>query len=664
MIRFRVLIALATAVVATPPAGAQQAGESDGVKKPEMGPTSQPAASRKQSVAEQIVELERSLEGTDQEIQSLTEQLNDPDSEFAKAKASFVELDKEHDALKEQIDERRDSGDTAGADELEAGRKELESRWRVAKDRLDVAIDERKTLEEKRENLRRKRKQDQELLETLLSPTKPTSKPADATSPAPAGESSARPADRPAVTESPPEATPPDAAKPAPPPSKELREARQKAAAREQEAAEAEQKAQTTVERLETVAKDLETERRLLDLAERKADVAREQEESHRGQLSALLREGAAREKIQEMNTAVNDASERLREARREVKLRSGKVEELLVEYHELQTQRIADLGVAEEKRQRAAEALREVQRLQNPFSRANLLRWFNQHAARVLFILVSMIVLILLTRVARRYIIKVMVGGDKHGTEEERYDRAQTLVYVFQKVAYFVIVVSGLLMILTEVGINMVPLIGGAAALSVAVGFGAQSLIKDYFSGFMILLENQYGMNDVVKIGGVAGLVERVGLRVTVLRDLEGTLHFIPNGQATVVSNLTHGWSRVVLDVRVGYREDIQRVMDALAEIGSEIRAEREFGAKMIGEPEILGVDALGDWAIIIKVVVKTRPMQQWTVKREFLRRIKTRFDELGIEIPFPHRIVYQRRGDGTAGPPPDDSGEGQPPA
>ncbi|MGH7223340.1 MAG: mechanosensitive ion channel family protein, partial [Gemmataceae bacterium] len=178
-----------------------------------------------------------------------------------------------------------------------------------------------------------------------------------------------------------------------------------------------------------------------------------------------------------------------------------------------------------------------------------------------------------------------------------------------------------------------------------------AQNLIKDYFSGFMVLLEDQYGINDVVTIGSISGLVEHISLRTTVLRDLEGIVHFIPHGTITTVSNRTHGWSRALFSVDIDYKENVDRVMEVLLELGHELRGDPVFGPLILDNPEMLGVDRFSDSSVILKFYLKTRPLQQWTVKREMLRRIKKRFDELGIEIPYPHQTVHHR----YDSPPPD---------
>ncbi len=158
-----------------------------------------------------------------------------------------------------------------------------------------------------------------------------------------------------------------------------------------------------------------------------------------------------------------------------------------------------------------------------------------------------------------------------------------------------------------------------------------------------MVLLEQQYLINDVVRIGEIVGQVERITLRMTVLRDLEGKVHFIPHGQITTVTNLTHGWSRAVFEIGVAYKESVDRVMDVLNTLSAELRRDEQYRFLILDDPVMLGVDALADSAVVIKFYIQTRPLQQWTIKREMLRRIKNEFDRLGIEIPFPHVTIYR---------------------
>jgi small conductance mechanosensitive channel len=254
---------------------------------------------------------------------------------------------------------------------------------------------------------------------------------------------------------------------------------------------------------------------------------------------------------------------------------------------------------------------------------------------------------LLWLARVLGHRIVRAVTSRSGPGSVEEREKRSATLVGVFNNGTTVAIIVLGTLMLLQASGINVTVLLGGAAVVGVAVAFGAQNLTRDYFSGFVMLLENQYGVNDVVKIGGTAGLVERITLRMTVLRDLEGVVHFIPHGQVTTVSNLTHGWSRALFDIGVAYKEDADQVMKVLTELGKELRQDPYYQDLILDDPEMLGVDSFGDSAVVIKFFIKTRPQRQFTVKRELLRRIKRKFDDLGIEIPFPHRTVYYRSGE-----------------
>jgi small conductance mechanosensitive channel len=281
---------------------------------------------------------------------------------------------------------------------------------------------------------------------------------------------------------------------------------------------------------------------------------------------------------------------------------------------------------------------------MRNPFEPEALLQWVFDHAPKLFTILLGTLALHAVMRVFCKHIAQIMARTGSRGTQHERENRALTLVSVFRNTASLIIVGGGILMALDQVGIPIMPLMGGAAVLGLAVAIGAQNLVRDYFSGFMVLMEDQYGINDVVKIGDISGVVEKITLRMTVLRDLEGIVHFIPHGTITRVSNMTHGWSRAVLEVNVSYKEDSDHVMRVLMDVARELRKDPVFGPIILDEPEMLGVDRLGDYAVVLKLTVKTHPLKRWPVKRELLRRIKQRFDALHIEIPFPHRTIYTR--------------------
>lgn len=265
---------------------------------------------------------------------------------------------------------------------------------------------------------------------------------------------------------------------------------------------------------------------------------------------------------------------------------------------------------------------------------------WLITNGSRIAVIIIGSLLAIWIIRIVIGRSKRKLVLPDKYGVE--RAKRTETLSRLVETTLSVVILTGALLMILKQVGIEIGPLLAGAGVVGLAIGFGAQSLVKDVIGGFFILLENHMNVGDVVKISGVAGLVESINLRVTVLRDLEGKVHVVPNGEIGVVTNMTKEWSRAVLEIGVAYKEDVDEVIEVLEEVGEGMRRDEIFG-KLILEPmEVLGLDSFGDSSVNIKVMMKTRPIEQWKIAREFRKRVKKAFDEKGIEIPFPHRTVY----------------------
>ena len=230
----------------------------------------------------------------------------------------------------------------------------------------------------------------------------------------------------------------------------------------------------------------------------------------------------------------------------------------------------------------------------------------------------------------------------EPRGRRRVRTARAQTLLSVARKALAVALISVATLLILSELGVNIAPLLATAGVLGLAVGFGSQKLVQDVITGAFILLEDLFAVGDVIKVGDTAGLVEAVSIRNVRLRDLAGTVHTIPFSAISTVSNLTKEFSCYVFDVGVAYREDVDQVMDVLREIGEELQADEKFATLILQPLEVFGVDAFGDSAVIIKARIKTLPIQQWTVGREFNRRLKKRFDALDIEIPFPHQTIY----------------------
>jgi len=222
------------------------------------------------------------------------------------------------------------------------------------------------------------------------------------------------------------------------------------------------------------------------------------------------------------------------------------------------------------------------------------------------------------------------------------REQRAKTMASLLNNVALIVIIAVAGITVLGTFGVRIEALLASVGIVGLAISFGAQSLVKDVINGTFILLEGQFGIGDVIRAGDTSGMVEKLTLRTTTLRDLHGTVHIIPNGEITRISNLTKTWSRAVLDIGVAYKEDVDRVISLMRQIGLELHADPKWSALFLDEPEVLGVDAFADSSVVIRLTARTLPQKQWEVSRELRRRIKNRFDAEGVEIPFPHVTFY----------------------
>jgi small-conductance mechanosensitive channel len=263
----------------------------------------------------------------------------------------------------------------------------------------------------------------------------------------------------------------------------------------------------------------------------------------------------------------------------------------------------------------------------------------------RTAVIVLGAIVLYRFVKLLIRRLVEREVDDEDPVERRLRMQRAQTLASLLGSVAFVIIATIAALTALDNF-FDIAPLLASVGVLGLAVSFGAQSLVKDVITGTFMLLESQFGVGDIVRIADVSGQVERITLRTTTLRDLHGVVHIVPNGEITRVSNLTKSWSKAVLDVGVAYREDVDRVIALLGSIASEFHGEEEWSDRILEPPEVLGVQELADSAVVIRLSIKTLPQEQFGISRELLRRIKNRFDEEGIEIPFPHVTFYWGEG------------------
>ena len=272
----------------------------------------------------------------------------------------------------------------------------------------------------------------------------------------------------------------------------------------------------------------------------------------------------------------------------------------------------------------------------------ATVVTWLIDHGIRVLIIVVVGAVLwFALNKVLPPIVGRLMVttkGESKEGIKKRR----NTLAGILRGVGRVFIVVVGVMMILSEVGIAIAPILAGFGIAGIAIGFGAQYLIRDLIAGIFIILENQYRVGDVARVADVAGLVEEVTLRKTVLRDLDGIVHHVPNGEIRIASNFTRHFSRVNLNISVGYGTDLDHAISVINRVGKELAEDEKWRKVIKSPPQVLRVDNLGDSGIDIKILGDVKPIEQWSVMGELRLRLKKAFDAEGIEIPWPHTKVY----------------------
>lgn len=282
----------------------------------------------------------------------------------------------------------------------------------------------------------------------------------------------------------------------------------------------------------------------------------------------------------------------------------------------------------------------------------ARTVEWALGAVPKVLVILLlALLVLRLVSFATSRMEARALREGETDSVHDarEHQKRVATLIGIVRKTATVAVWTLAIVLVLTQVGVNVAPILAGAGILGLAVGFGAQELVRDVISGFFLLLENHVRNGDVATINGVGGSVESMGLRTIVLRDLSGVVHVFQNGKIETLANMTKTWSAMVFDVEIAYKENTDQVVAIMRKVADAMSAEDQFAGKIIAPLEIFGVDAFGESGVVIKARFQTIPAEQWTVGREYRRRLKLAFDDHGVEIPVPHRTLYW----GEASPP-----------
>ena len=270
---------------------------------------------------------------------------------------------------------------------------------------------------------------------------------------------------------------------------------------------------------------------------------------------------------------------------------------------------------------------------------------WAIKDLPGIIIILIALIIVLRVITFSVNRLKKILVKRAERdetvdaGEAEKRINTLTGIVLAAVRIASYTVFI---IMLLSKFGIDIAPLLASAGILGLAVGFGAQELVRDYIAGFFMLLEDHIRTGDVAIINGTGGLVEKIELRTITLRDLNGVVHIFQNGKINTLSNMTKEWSAMVFDIGVAYKEDVDQVMQIMKQVADELQNDPYFGPKIIEPIEIMGLDQFADSALIIKARLKTKPVMQWETGREYRRRLKIAFDKSNIEIPFPHTTVY----------------------
>jgi moderate conductance mechanosensitive channel len=633
------------------------------------------------SDAERMGEIIESLEHDQKQLLALEQEMNNPDSEYAIAEKEFRSAKEEMEYCDEKLEAARKAIDASAVEHLEKEHSSLQRLRKLAEDRLDLAIEDRKTLREQKVTLKRKIENDKSALAAITGENREAnSQHDDSAKEDPESEHSAHrdsqrePEQRNTPSNGTAHGDERDSHKQSHSTSKqshsnskksdeaesdddgddqnpELVKAIEEAEEKEKEADEAQEETRSIAARLADIQKLVVQEQKELTLARKKVDLSSAAQLTLSQELTRRTAEGADVSELAELRTSIANASNRLIQARSEVAEISERLNDHRAEQSTLQSEHIVALHEAEKKRQEANEAEGRTAAIRNPFTLHNISKWIVEHGPPILAIVAGMFIFNWLASFFASRSVHLVTTSSGRGSKTERENRAKTLVGVFQNASTVGIFIAGVMMVLDEAGANITVLMGGVAVIGLAVAFGAQNLIKDYFYGFVMLLENQYMLNDFVRVGGVSGQVERITLRMTVLRDSNGVVHFIPNGTINSVSNETHGWSRAVCDIAVGHQESLDRITDILNSISQELHRDPTFGSLLLELPSSPAIENLGESAMNLKMSVKTLPNKHGAVKQEWLKRIKNRFGELGIQHPYPQRSVYvQSIDDGSA--------------
>jgi small conductance mechanosensitive channel len=385
---------------------------------------------------------------------------------------------------------------------------------------------------------------------------------------------------------------------------------------KKEEVTKVKKEAEKVVEEKKTIEKEAQAKEEAAALAEKEAQLLRKE--------AQVTKDPALLKKAKELETDAEKLKKEATLAKEKLVLAESKAKaaQTTISVHQQQI----------EKLKKELEAIRSEKVSRRP--------WHEKIIRAAGAILGGLLLFFLLTLALRRF--ERLITKKDAIREDALTLRMKTLIKLLRWLGNIIIVALVIYMVLDNFGFNMAPLLAGAGIVGLAFGFGGQYLIRDLINGLFILIEDQYRVNDVVKINEYGGLVEDINLRITTMRDLEGRVIIIPNGEIKIVVNYTKEYAQALFDIGVAYKENVDRVMDVIRQVGKEMRQDPYFGRLILADLEMFGVDDFGSSQVTIKFRIKTLPIKQWEVAREFRRRLKNRFDELGIEIPFPHTTLY----------------------
>lgn len=603
------------------------------------------------SDSETILDLQSAIKSDTKNLARLKQSLKEQKTKFNRLSAHLKKLKRQLEKKKEAVQRAQQAKDAARVEALQAEIKKLEQDYELYKTQSDLVLEAEVAAKKQIQVLETKIRNDRSELAILKGEaplpaivTEPASAPAPVTAKPPAAPSPVSKA-IPGMP-LPVETTAPTSGQiPATPETAEQIAARREAQQKALEAKQAEQAIVKAVASKQALEDQIGLEKELLATAEKSLTNLSRALEIKTRELQELEKTGADTAAHDRLKTVIRNIKREIRNARDGIKRHSKQIETLKQSLEQRQESQEKVVEIAAEKQKQAEEARQKSIWLESPLHPTNVLRWMVTRGPRVLFVFLGMILVLFLTRLSFTRVANAIARRSQR-REEARVNRANTLSLSFQSLARVIIIFGGSLLMLEEAGVDIKTVLGGAAIVGLAVAFGAQNLMRDYFTGFMIMLEDQYELGDVIRVGAFTGTVETVNMRTTVIRDLEGRVHFIPNGEIKQVSNLTHGWSRAVFEINVAYRENVDHVMQVLVDCANTLREDPKFSRYIIDEPDMLGVNDFGESGIQIKFMLKTLPDKMWPVRRELLRRIKNRFDEEGIELTVPYRIIVRPPG------------------